>query len=103
MQREQAEPRCTAVVGYDIPPYASMLDFAVWSDVEPPKGTVFNYPVRPSHHGEPNPSGFPAPPEIAVQMYHRGLHPTMLAKLQSGQSVKQVIAWAKDELEGFVR
>jgi hypothetical protein len=36
-------------------------------------------------------------------MYHRGLHPTMLAKLQSGQSVKRVIAWAKDELEGFVR
>jgi hypothetical protein len=27
----------------------------------------------------------------------------MLARLQSGQSIPQVIAWAKDEVEGFVR
>ena len=103
MEREQVEPRCEAVVGYDIPPYAGMLDFKVWEDVEPPKGTVFNYPVRPEHHGEANTPGFPAPPDIAVQMYQRGIYPTMLAKLQSGQSIKQVIAWAKDELEGFAR
>ena len=31
------------------PPYAGMLDFKVWADVEPPRGTVFNYPVRPTH------------------------------------------------------
>ena len=103
MQREQVEPRCEAVVGYDIPPYAGMLDMKVWEEVEPPKGTVFNYPVRPSHHGEPNTPGYPAPPDIAVQMYQRGIYPTMLAKLQSGQSIPQVIAWAKDEVEGFVR
>jgi hypothetical protein len=29
--------------------------------------------------------------------------PTMVAKLQSGQSIKDVIAWAQEELEGFVR
>jgi hypothetical protein len=29
--------------------------------------------------------------------------PTMLAKLKSGQSVKQVQDWAEDELGGFVR
>jgi ABC-type glycerol-3-phosphate transport system substrate-binding protein len=103
MQREQVEPRCEAVVGYDIPPYAGMLDFKVWEDVEPPKGTVFNYPVRPEHHGEANTPGFPAPPDIAVQISQRGLYPTMLAKLQSGQSIKQATAWAKDEREGFVR
>jgi hypothetical protein len=28
---------------------------------------------------------------------------TMLAKLRSGQSIDQVIAWANDELEGFSR
>ena len=80
MEREQVEPRCEAVVGYDIPPYAGMLDFKVWEDVEPPKGTVFNYPVRPEHHGEANTPGFPAPPDIAVQMYQRGIYPTMLAQ-----------------------
>ena len=81
----------------------SMPDFKVWEDVEPPKGTVFNYPVRPCASREPNIAGFPAPPDIAVQIYQRGIYPAMLARLQSGQSIKQVIAWAKDELEGFVR
>ena len=44
-----------------------------------------------------------APPEIAVQVYHRAVHPTMLAKLFTGQSVDQVIIWARGELEGFIR
>jgi hypothetical protein len=29
--------------------------------------------------------------------------PTMVAKLQSGQSISDVVAWAQEELEGFVR
>jgi hypothetical protein len=29
--------------------------------------------------------------------------PTMLAKLNSGQSIPQVIEWAKGELDGFTR
>ena len=52
MQREQVEARCNAVVGYDIPPFDSMLDFKVWETVEPPKGTVYNYPIRPAAQGE---------------------------------------------------
>ena len=32
----------------------------------------------------------PAPPEVAVQIYNRGTMPTMVAKLQSGQSIKDV-------------
>jgi ABC-type glycerol-3-phosphate transport system substrate-binding protein len=103
MQREQVEERCQKVSGYDIPPFTSMLDFPVWQEVEPPKGTVFNYPVRETHHAEPNTAGAPAPPGIAVQIYQRGIHTAMLAKLKSGQSIPQVIAWAKDELEGFLR
>jgi hypothetical protein len=27
----------------------------------------------------------------------------MMSRLQSGQSIPQVIAWAQDELEGFTR
>jgi hypothetical protein len=64
---------------------------------------VYNYPIRKSHGAVPNVSGMSAPPDIAVQMYNRGTAPTMLAKLQSGQTIPQVIAWAKDELEGFTR
>ena len=101
-QREQIEERDDVVNGYDIPPFVSMTDFKVWRDVEPPKGTVYNYPIRASHHAQPNVTGMAAPPEIAVQMYNRGTHSTMLAKLQSGQSIPEVISWAKNEIQGFV-
>ena len=26
-----------------------MTDFKIWEEVEPPKGTVYNYPIRPWH------------------------------------------------------
>lgn len=103
LQREQVEARCNIVAGYDIPPFDSMTDFAIWKEVEPPKGTVYNYPIRKSHDALPNISGMSAPPEVAVQMYNRGTVSTMLAKLQSGQTIPQVISWANDEIEGFLR
>jgi ABC-type glycerol-3-phosphate transport system substrate-binding protein len=103
MQREQIEPRCVASEGYDIPPFPSMADFPVWANVEPPKGTMYNYILRPHHHSTANIAAFPAPPDIGVQIYNRGTLSTMFSKLQSGQSIKQVIDWAKGELEGFVR
>lgn len=103
-QREQVEALCSAVDGYDIPPFLSMADFDVWAKVEPPPGTVYNYPIRPWHNASPSIAGAPAPPEIAVQIYNRATMTTMIAKMtQGGQSMKDVIAWAKDELEGFMR
>ncbi len=101
--REQVEQRCVASEGYDIPPLTSMSDFKIWEDVGEPKGTVYNYPIRPWHNAQPNITAYPAPRDIAVQMYNRGTHPTLLAKLHSGQSIDQAISWAKNELEGFVR
>jgi hypothetical protein len=38
-----------------------------------------------------------------VQAWNRGLIPTMVSKLVAGQTIKQSIDWAKDELEGFTR
>jgi len=102
-ERPQVEGRCIASVGYDIPPLVSMSDFNVWSEVGPPKGTVYNYPIRPWHNAKPSITAYPAPPEIAVQMYSRAIHPTLLAKLYSGSTIDQAIAWARNELEGFVR
>jgi len=102
-QRENVEARCSVTLGYDVPPFASMTDFKVWDEVSPPKGTVFHYPIRKSHHQQNSVAVAPAPPEIAVQAYNRGTLPTMLAKLKSGQSIQQVQDWAQDELEGFVR
>ena len=60
--------------GYDIPPYAGLLDFKVWETVEPPLGTVYNYPMRPWHNTLPSLAASEAPPDIAVQIY-RPRHP----------------------------
>jgi len=102
-ERKQVEERCIASEGYDLPPLLSMNNFQIWSDVNPPKGTVYNYPIRPWHNSNENITGYPAPPEIAAQMYARAIHPTMMAKVNAGQSNKEVITWAKNELEGFIR
>ena len=39
-ERKQVEERCVATNGYDLPPFDSMLDFKVWEEAEPPKGTL---------------------------------------------------------------
>jgi ABC-type glycerol-3-phosphate transport system substrate-binding protein len=103
MQRPQIEERCNAVAGYDLPPYANLVDFKIWAEVEPPKGTVYNYPIRPWHDQEPSLTASEAPPDVAVQIYNRAIHNQMMARVGEGQSNKQVIAWAQDELEGFMR
>ena len=102
-EREQVEARTNASLGYDIPPFDSMLDFKVWQTAGPPTGTLYNYPMRPEHKAIPHIAALPAPPQIAVQIYNRGTMPTMMAKLKSGQSINDVIAWAESELEGYMR
>jgi ABC-type glycerol-3-phosphate transport system substrate-binding protein len=103
MQREQIEARDVSSEGYDLPPYGKLTDFKIWEEVGPPKGTVFNYPVRPSSGQKPSLTASEAAPEVAVQIYNRGIHNQMLARLSQGQSIKQVIAWTQDELDGFTR
>ncbi|MGE0419825.1 MAG: ABC transporter substrate-binding protein [Acetobacteraceae bacterium] len=102
MQIENVDARSTAVKGYDLPPFQKMATSKVWDDVSPPKGTVYNYPVRPWHHQTEHLAMMPAPPEIAVQMYNRGTLSTMVTKLKAGQTIPQVIAWANEEIEGFL-
>ena len=51
MQQEHLEAMDDAAIGYDIPLFVSMSDFRVWAEVEPPKGTIYNYPLRPWHGG----------------------------------------------------
>jgi len=103
MQREQVEARDNVVDGYDLSPFESMSDFKIWETVEPPPGTVYNYPIRPWHDAKPNITASEAPPNIAVQIYRRGIHTGMLGRMKQGQSMKQVVAWAERELAGFTR
>jgi hypothetical protein len=38
-----------------------------------------------------------------VQIWNRYVVPGMVGRLLTGQSIKQSIAWAKEELQGFTR
>jgi hypothetical protein len=38
-----------------------------------------------------------------VQIWNRYLIPGMVGRLLTGQSIKQALAWGKDELQGFIR
>ena len=64
---------------------------------------MFNYPVRASSGQKPSLAAAGAAPDIAVRIYNRAIHGQMLARLRDGKSIPDVIAWARDELEGFVR
>ena len=103
MQRDNIEVRDNASSGYDLPPYAKLTDFKIWSEVEPPKGTVYNYPLRATSGQVPSLTAMEAQPDVAVQIYNRAVHNQMLARLKQGQTIPQVIAWAQDELEGYLR
>lgn len=103
-EREQAQQLCTSTSGYDIPPFQSMTDFPIWAEEGPPKGSVYNYPLRASHNARAHVAAFPAPPDVAVQIYNQATMTKMIARCtQGGQSIDQTIAWAQGELEGFNR
>jgi len=103
-EREQAEVLCTASHGYDTPPFQTMADFPVWANEGPPKGTVSNYQLKPGHKASASIAAFPAPPDVAVQIYNQATMTKMVARCtQGGQSIEQTIAWAEGELKGFSR
>jgi ABC-type glycerol-3-phosphate transport system substrate-binding protein len=103
MQCDNVEARDVSSEGYDLPPYARLNDFKVWEEVGPPKGTVFNYPLRSASGQKPSLTASEAAPEVAVQIYNRGVHNQMFARLRDGQTIDQVIAWTQDELDGYTR
>ncbi len=102
MQREQVEERDNGVFGYDIPPFVGRRDFKIWESVAPPSGTLYNYPIRPWHNARSSVTGMEADPAVAVQIYQNAIHTGMLARLKSGQSIKQALAWAEVQIRGFV-
>lgn len=101
-QRELVEKLLTASQGYDVPAFSKQLDFKIWAEVGPPKGTLYNYP--PKADQIQSVAGYPAPPKIAAQIYTQAVMTKMVAKYaQGGQPVDKVISWAATELEGFLR
>jgi len=80
-----------------------MTDFPICAEVGPPKGTLFNYPIKPQHHAQPSVVGWPAPQEIATQIASEAVMPKMIARVaQRGMSIDQSIALAEQELYALV-
>jgi len=101
-QREIQEKLVNASSGFDIPPFASFVDFKAWELVEPPKYTVYNFPPR--RDVIPYLTGYPAPLKIGTQIYAQATVMKMIAQVtQSGKSINDSMAWAESEIEGFMR
>ena len=101
-EREAVDRLLKATQGFDMPLTPSYYDNPVWLDEQPPKGTLYNYPIRGDEQAIV--TGYPAPPPIATQIYTQGLIPVMVARhTQGGDSMDDAIAWAENELEGYMR
>ena len=98
--RQSSERFVAASVGYDIPGFKGLRDFKTWSEVEPPKGVVYNYPPTPDQIVMV--AGAPAPIHVANQIYTQGLMTQMMAKVGiQGESVKDTISWAEKQLQAY--
>ena len=99
--REQAARLVAACNGGDVPLFASFYDFETWQKVGPPPGTLYNYPPRGDTIATV--PGWPARPEVALQISNQALQPTMVAKLtRRDDSIDNVIAWAARRLEDIL-
>ena len=101
-EKDQSRQLVAASIGYDLPSFKSYYDFDTWEKVEPPLGTVYNYPPR----GDEMPSitGYPARPDVAAQIYNQSIHTVMVAKVcQGNEPIDKVVKWAEGELEGLLR
>jgi ABC-type glycerol-3-phosphate transport system substrate-binding protein len=88
--------------GFDVPPFEKLMDFNVWTNAEPPKGTLYNFPPR----GEVivSVAGSPAPARIGVQIYSQAIACKMIAQCtQQGKSIDEAIAFGEREIEGYMR
>jgi hypothetical protein len=101
-QKEQVDQLVEASRGYDLPLRPSFLDNPVWESEGPPSGTEYNYPSRGNE--QIIVAGYPAPAAIAAQIYAEAVIPNMVARVtQTDESPDDAIAWASEELEGFLR
>jgi ABC-type glycerol-3-phosphate transport system substrate-binding protein len=101
-EKEQARKFVAASYGYDLPSFKSYYDFETWKTVEPPAGTVYNYPPRGDEQGSI--AAFPARPDVAAQIYNNATMVNMVSKVtQGGESIDNAIKWAEREMEGYLR
>lgn len=101
-QKEQQDKLITASEGYDVPQNDAFTKHPIWTEIGPPKGTQYNYPIR----GDEKliVVGWPAKPEIAVQIFSRYLIPDMVSRVtQKGEHPKEAMKWAAGQLATYKR
>ena len=102
-KRDVVDRLVVASQGFDIPVIISHYqNNDIWEKSEPPKGVLYNYPIRGDE--EPMSVGYPAPPEYASQISAQGILPNLVARVtQGGDPFDDAIKWAENELEGIMR
>jgi hypothetical protein len=102
-ERAQVEASLNASHGYDAPVFTSLTEFPIWAEAGPPKGTLFNYPLRPAHRAVPTVVGAPAPPTIARQISAQRVQPKLAGRVtQAGMSIENAIAETERDLAGII-
>jgi len=101
-QKEQQWKLIAASEGFDIPLIKAFNNHPIWKEAEPPKGSLFNYPIQGDEFKMIG--GYPAPIGVCANIYSQGLIPNLVAKVtQENLSIDDAIKWAEDELEGYLR
>jgi ABC-type glycerol-3-phosphate transport system substrate-binding protein len=102
-ERDQVEASLIASRGYDIPVFTDLTDFQIWAEAGPPKGTLFNYPLRSAHHAKIIVPGAPAPPPIAAAIYTQWVLPKLAGGVtQADMSIENAIAETERDLAGII-
>ena len=102
-EREQVEASLIASQGYDVPVFPGLRDFPIWAELGPPKGTLFNYPLRAAHHATPIVAGAPAPLTIAGGISAQWVLPKLAGRvMQAGMPIEAAIAETERDLAGII-
>ena len=102
LEKEQQDQLIAVAQGFDIPLIRAFNKHPVWKEAEPPRGSLYNYPIQGDEFQMM--CGYPAPIGIASQIYNEALLPNTVAKVaKEGKSIDEAIKWAIGELEGFLR
>jgi hypothetical protein len=88
--------------GYDIPSFANFTTFKTWTEVGPPKGTLYHY-SNPHNHQIHSIAAAPSPHKIAVQIYTQGIMTKMIVRHLQGEPMEKTLGWIEGEVEGFMR
>ncbi|MDH5751376.1 MAG: hypothetical protein OEZ59_03025 [Deltaproteobacteria bacterium] len=98
LKHEQQDQLQAASEGIDLPSQPFFAAREAWADISPPRGSLYNYPLRGDEVFMV--PGAPAPPAIAARIASRSVIPNMVAKVvRGGRSTAEAIAWASGELE----